>query len=81
MAKSLTDSRFHAVVSRNVQIDQEPERSSDAMADMHLSGSDPRMFPGIFTRGSRGGSARSTLAVDDRVEGDIGNTMEDKPSQ
>ncbi|KAJ4224216.1 AMP deaminase [Fusarium solani] len=33
--------------------------TSDAMADLHLSGSDPRMFPGIFTRGHRTGSLRN----------------------
>ncbi|KAF4968213.1 hypothetical protein FZEAL_10422 [Fusarium zealandicum] len=33
--------------------------SSDAMADLHLSGSDPRMFPGVFTRGHRTGSFRN----------------------
>ncbi|KAF4461498.1 AMP deaminase [Fusarium albosuccineum] len=33
--------------------------SNDAMADLHLSGSDPRMFPGIFTRGHRTGSFRN----------------------
>lgn len=32
---------------------------SDGMADMHLSGSDPMMFPGIFTRGHRTGSFRN----------------------
>ena len=40
---------------------------SDAMADHHLSGSDPRMFPGIFTRGHRTGSMRNLAqAGDDR---------------
>lgn len=29
------------------------------MADLHLSGSDPRMFPGILTRGQRTNSFRS----------------------
>lgn len=32
---------------------------SDAMADLHLSGSDPRLFPGIFTREHRSGSLRN----------------------
>ncbi|KAM0437395.1 hypothetical protein ACHAPT_001757 [Fusarium lateritium] len=32
---------------------------NDTMADLHLSGSDPRMFPGIITRGHRTGSLRS----------------------
>ncbi|KAK2609047.1 AMP deaminase [Conoideocrella luteorostrata] len=32
---------------------------SQAMADLHLSGSDPRLFPGIFTRDHRSGSLRN----------------------
>jgi AMP deaminase len=44
---------------------------SDAMADHHLSGSDPRMFPGIFTRGHRTGSMRNLAqASDDRDTAD-----------
>ncbi|KAM5356350.1 hypothetical protein ACJ41O_002996 [Fusarium nematophilum] len=38
---------------------------SDAMADLHLSGSDPRMFPGIFTRGHRTGSWRNLGQAND----------------
>lgn len=30
-----------------------------AMSDLHLSGSDPRMFPGIYTRGQRSGSFKN----------------------
>lgn len=30
-----------------------------AMSNLHLSGSDPRMFPGIYTRGQRNGSFKS----------------------
>ncbi|KAH8735361.1 hypothetical protein BGZ61DRAFT_471817 [Ilyonectria robusta] len=33
--------------------------SNDGMADLHLSGSDPRMFPGVFTPGQRTGSFRN----------------------
>lgn len=33
--------------------------TSDGMADLHLSGSDPRIFPGVFTRGHRSGSSRT----------------------
>lgn len=46
---------------------------SDGMADLHLSGSDPRMFPGVFTRGHRSGSFRNLaqaaegVAVPDNV--------------
>jgi AMP deaminase len=44
---------------------------SDGMADHHLSGSDPRMFPGIFTRGHRTGSIRNLAqASDDRDTAD-----------
>lgn len=44
---------------------------SDAMADHHLSGTDPRMFPGIFTRGHRTGSMRNLAqASDDRDTAD-----------
>ncbi|KAM0242506.1 hypothetical protein ACHAPO_000927 [Fusarium lateritium] len=44
---------------------------SDGMADHHLSGSDPRMFPGIFTRGHRTGSMRNLAqASDDRDTAD-----------
>ncbi|KAH7218197.1 hypothetical protein DER44DRAFT_756023 [Fusarium oxysporum] len=46
---------------------------SDPMSDHHLSGTDPRMFPGIFTRGHRTGSHRNLAqASDDRdTEDDI----------
>ena len=40
-------------------VPQEQSWPSDALADLHLSGSDPRMFPGIFTRGHRSGSSRN----------------------
>lgn len=38
---------------------RESEPPSEAMADLHLSGSDPRMFPGIFTRAHQSGSLRN----------------------
>ncbi|KAF7544768.1 hypothetical protein G7046_g9718 [Stylonectria norvegica] len=41
--------------------------TSDAMVDLHLSGSDPRMFPGIFTRGHRSGSSRSLAQAGDGI--------------
>lgn len=43
--------------------DSEPLPS--AMADLHLSGSDPRMFPGILTRDHRSGSLRNLAQADD----------------
>ncbi|KAF4509715.1 hypothetical protein G6O67_003857 [Ophiocordyceps sinensis] len=36
-----------------------------AMADLHLSGSDPRMFPGILTRDHRSGSLRNLAQAED----------------
>ncbi|KAI5462934.1 hypothetical protein BGZ63DRAFT_422345 [Mariannaea sp. PMI_226] len=39
--------------------------SSDGMADLHLSGSDPRIFPGVFTRGQRTGSSRNLGQAND----------------
>lgn len=44
---------------------REAARPSDAMADLHLSGSDPRMFPGIFTRDQRSGSLRNLAQAGD----------------
>ncbi|KAM0563801.1 hypothetical protein ACHAPJ_000007 [Fusarium lateritium] len=40
----------------------------DAMGDPHLSGSDPRMFPGIFTRGHRTGSLRNLAQASDEPD-------------
>ncbi|RCI09030.1 hypothetical protein L249_4912 [Ophiocordyceps polyrhachis-furcata BCC 54312] len=37
----------------------EPERLSEIMSDVHLSGTDPKLFPGILTREHRSGSLRS----------------------
>ncbi|KAG5985227.1 hypothetical protein E4U55_000050 [Claviceps digitariae] len=42
----------------------------DSMADLHLSGSDPRLFPGIFTRDHRSVNLRN---LDDGVEWPIGS--------
>ncbi|KAK7398322.1 AMP deaminase [Neonectria punicea] len=45
--------------------------SSDGMADLHLSGSDPRMFPGVFTPAQRTGSFRNLgQASDGRAPSD-----------
>ncbi|KJZ71196.1 hypothetical protein HIM_09402 [Hirsutella minnesotensis 3608] len=44
---------------------RDSERMADAMADLHLSGSDPRMFPGILTRDQRTGSLRNLTQADD----------------
>ncbi|PFH58937.1 hypothetical protein XA68_13026 [Ophiocordyceps unilateralis] len=38
---------------------QEPERLSEHMSDLHLSGIDPKLFPGILTREHRSGSLRN----------------------
>ncbi|KFA51802.1 hypothetical protein S40293_05849 [Stachybotrys chartarum IBT 40293] len=39
--------------------------SGNMMADRHMSGSDPRMFPGVLTRGHRTNSLRSLTQADD----------------
>lgn len=45
--------------------------SNDGMADLHLSGSDPRMFPGVFTPGQRTGSFRNLgQAIDGKAASD-----------
>ncbi|PNY29293.1 AMP deaminase [Tolypocladium capitatum] len=44
---------------------REAARPSNAMADLHLSGRDPRMFPGIFTRDQRSGSLRNLAQAGD----------------
>ncbi|CAM1507377.1 Fc.00g070180.m01.CDS01 [Cosmosporella sp. VM-42] len=44
---------------------QEQGWPSDPMADLHLSGSDPRMFPGIFTRGHWSGSSRNLAQAEE----------------
>lgn len=56
---------------------REPTWPNDAMADLHLSGSDPRMFPGIFTRDHHSGNSRNLGQAEDEkpspgnvVEGD-----------
>ncbi|QPG99072.1 hypothetical protein C2857_000764 [Epichloe festucae Fl1] len=45
--------------ARNGETTMDTAAPSDAMADLHLSGSDPRLFPGIFTREHRSGSLRN----------------------
>lgn len=42
---------------------QEPERLSEHMSDLHLSGIDPQLFPGILSREHRSGSLRSLAAA------------------
>ncbi|KAH7160103.1 hypothetical protein B0J13DRAFT_121198 [Dactylonectria estremocensis] len=45
--------------------------SNDGMADLHLSGSDPRMFPGVFTPGQRVASFRNLgQAIDGKASDD-----------
>lgn len=39
--------------------------SGNMMADRHMSGSDPKMFPGVLTRGHRTNSLRSLTQADD----------------
>jgi AMP deaminase len=41
--------------------------TSNMMADMHLSGSDPRIFPGILTRGQRTNSLRNLAQAENEV--------------
>jgi AMP deaminase len=48
--------------------------ATDAMADLHLSGSDPRMFPGILTREQRSGSLKNLAHADDKPANSDGNT-------
>ena len=47
--------------------------ATDAMADLHLSGSDPRMFPGILTREQRSGSLKNLAHADDKPANNDGN--------
>ena len=39
--------------------------ATETLADPHLSGTDPRMFPGILTRGQRSGSFRTLGQAED----------------
>lgn len=43
----------------------DPTWPTDAMASLHLSGSEPKVFPGVFTRGNRSGSLRVQSQVDE----------------
>ncbi|KHN98596.1 AMP deaminase [Metarhizium album ARSEF 1941] len=43
----------------NGEVSRDSGKGPDAMVDVHLSGSDPRLFPGIFTRDHRTESLRS----------------------
>jgi hypothetical protein len=43
---------------QNVHPAHETSFANDSLAGLHLSGHEARAFPGIFTRGRRGGSAR-----------------------
>ncbi|KAM4059322.1 adenosine/AMP deaminase domain-containing protein [Hirsutella rhossiliensis] len=67
-----TQERSEAMTKANSAADgmqaratRESERLPGAMADLHLSGSDPRMFPGILTRDHRTGSLRNLAQADD----------------
>ncbi|KAH7326771.1 hypothetical protein B0I35DRAFT_423570 [Stachybotrys elegans] len=46
-------------------IRKENSWSGNMMGDLHLSGSDPRMFPGILTRGQRTNSLRNLAQMED----------------
>lgn len=46
----------------------EPLLPASAMADNHLSGSDPMMFPGILAREHRNNSSRNLAQGDDRAK-------------
>ncbi|PHH58672.1 hypothetical protein CDD81_4885 [Ophiocordyceps australis] len=45
---------------------RELERPTEILADVHLSGSDPKIFPGIFTRDHRSSSLRNLAQADQR---------------
>lgn len=52
-------------------------RQSDSAADLHLSGSDPRLFPGILAREHRSGSLKSLGQTHEKTpngNGTIGKT-------
>ncbi|KAG8409475.1 AMP deaminase [Metarhizium acridum] len=51
----------------NGEASRDSGRGPDAMADLHLSGSDPRLFPGIFTRDHRSESLRNLQHADEWV--------------
>jgi len=56
---SATPGYAEASAAASPKSNRDASRVSDAMADLHLSGSDPRMFPGILTRDQRSGSLRN----------------------
>ena len=56
---SATLGHHEATATASPKSNRDVARAPDAMADMHLSGSDPRMFPGILTRDHRSGSLRN----------------------
>ncbi len=47
--------------------------ATDAMADLHLSGSDPRMFPGILTREQRSGSLKNLAHAYEKLTNNDGS--------
>lgn len=51
----------------NGDVNHDSGRGPEAMADLHLSGSDPRLFPGIFMRDHRSGSLRNLNQADEWV--------------
>lgn len=40
---------------------------ADSSANLHLSGSDPRLFPGILTREHRSGSLKNVSHANERI--------------
>jgi hypothetical protein len=58
-------SNANLVESPVAQSPHDVNRTSNMLADMHLSAGDPRMFPGILTRGQRTNSLRNLAQVDD----------------
>lgn len=54
-------------LSANGEVSHDSGRAQGAMADLHLSGSDPRLFPGIFTRDHRSGGLRNSNQTDEWV--------------
>ena len=54
-----------AKLPANGEFGQDIGNSTEAMADLHISGSDPRLFPGIFTRDHRSDSLRNLTQIGD----------------
>lgn len=60
-----TDGKDVPSASRGPSRRRDSDWSTDTMAGPHLSGSDPRMFPGVLTREHRSGSSRNLAQADE----------------